>query len=79
MTICLLEAGNISRGQLVSGQHYRPWMNKSPYHPRTRVTIVLLYRILTNATALAAMTSPEDNITYEGNIARKPERILPCT
>ena len=50
-------------------------VNKSSYYPRTRATIVLLYQIL--ATTPSAMIS-EGNITYEGNISGKPDRILPC-
>ena len=48
---------------------------------RARATIVLLYRILTIATELKAMTSLEGNIvTYEDNIARQPDiRVLPCS
>ena len=49
--------------------------NKSSYYPRT---IVLLYIILTTAIALTAVMLPVGNITYEGNIAGIPDRILPC-
>ena len=52
-------------------------MNKFSYYPCTRATIVLLHRILTTATSLTAMTSPEGNITCKG-IVGKPDKILPC-
>ena len=57
--------------------------NMMIYSPETgnvteRVIIILLYQILTTATILAAMMSPECNITCEGNTAGKPDRILPC-
>ena len=73
--VCSPEVGNVTQG-LARGKHYLSKTNKSSYYPRTRATIILL--VLTNATVLAAMASSAGNITCEGNIARKPDRILPC-
>ena len=46
-------------------------MNKWSYYPRTNI-IANSY----NRNALIVMSSPEANITSEGNIAGKPDRIL---
>ena len=70
MTICSSEAGNVNcQSEQILIQ----------YCPRTRATIVLLHRILIIAIALTAMTPTEDNITCEGNVAGKPDRMLPIT
>ena len=45
----------------------------------TRATIVLLYQILSSATALTAVMSPDGNITCKDNIAEKSDKVLPCT
>ena len=49
----------------------RGWTKR--HYPCTRTTIILLNQIITTATELTAMASPEGNITCEGNIAGKPD------
>ena len=55
------------------GQYYLlSRVNKSSYFPHAMEIIVLLYRIITNATRLATLT----NITCEGKIIGKHQSVI---